>query len=588
MEFRRTRFEEPADFKSARFHCQVIFSDVSFAGDAEFIDTSFGTIRSSARYRGSAVEFNRIEVAAESVLRFESTDPQQKMFSHDVQFSFKEVPAGLIRFKNVNFNNIDQASRERLTHFARLGKVEIGSGCIKYRFQTPIKKVSVSGGNTPIILEICQTFVNYFTTWNGFNLGLEIVERNNAELHFFYFTDEDISEASFHERLTATERHLWSLLSVRAYDQLRALDTSSRPVRSARKESAVVNAVDGLVAMVSILFRVGIRIAIGKWNEANTRGLLGAIRLNDDDLENSAQSLHWFIVDRYTGAALIAISKEQNMGLPPMILGHREEPADAIDVAILTAIDVERRAVCEAFGFGKLHRTRRAGRWYWRGQLSLEDGSALEVVVAQPADMGQVEAATLTKDVLHNWKPRTALLVGIAASTDPEKVQLGDVVVGKSVWYYEHGKVTPQGTKPQPEMMQADAGFLNHFTGLNGWDGEVGVERPDGSESKPKIHQGVIASGEKVIADEAVRNEIASGHRKIIAIAMEDYGFSRAISQSDERVRHLVVRGICDEGSSTKDDRWHKYAASAAAAFAKHFLLDGALAPRAGAARPHE
>jgi hypothetical protein len=27
-------------------------------------------------------------------------------------------------------------------------------------------------------------------------LGLEIVERNKAEVHFFYFTDEDISEAS--------------------------------------------------------------------------------------------------------------------------------------------------------------------------------------------------------------------------------------------------------------------------------------------------------------------------------------------------------------------------------------------------------
>lgn len=588
VEFRRTRFEESADFKGTRFHCQVIFSDVSFAGVTEFIDTSFGTVGSSARYRGSPVEFNRIEVTASAVLRFESTDPQQKLFNHDVQLSFKEAPAGLICFQNVNFSNISAASRERLTHFARLGKVEIGSGCIKYRFQTPIKKISVSDGNTPLILEICQTFTNYFTARNGLNLGLEVVERNSTEVHFFYFTDEDISEAIFRERLAVTEQHLWSLLSVRSDDQLPALDTSATLARSAGKESAVINAVDGVTAMFSIFFRAGIRIALQKWKEVDTRALLGAIRFNDDDPETRAQGLHRVLVHRYTGATLFGINIQQHAGLPPMILGCREEPTtEAIDVAILTAIKVERMAVCEAFGLGKAHRIKRGGRWYWRGQLLLDGGSAYEVVVAQPADMGQVEATALTKDVLRDWKPSAALLVGIAASTDPEKVKLGDVVVGKSVWYYEHGKVTPNGTKPQPEMMQADAGFLQHFTGMNGWNGKVGVERPDDSESKPKVHQGVIASGEKVIADAAARDEIASGHRKIIAIAMEEYGFSRAIWQSTERVQHLVVRGICDDGSVAKDDRWHGYAAGAAAAFAKHFLLDGPLSPKARAVRPH-
>lgn len=259
----------------------------------------------------------------------------------------------------------------------------------------------------------------------------------------------------------------------------------------------------------------------------------------------------------------------------------------AIDLAILTAIEVERKAVCAAFGLTKDHRVKKGGRWYWRGQLPLADGSVYEIVVGQPADMGQVEAAALTKDVLRDWKPSAALLVGIAATTDPSKVKLGDVVVGKSVWYYEHGKVTPKGTKPQPEMMQADAGLLQHFTGMDDWDGTVAVERPDGTDAKSKVHAGVIASGEKVIADAVVRDEIASGHRKILALAMEEYGFARAIGQSTEHVQHLVIRGICDEASKDKNDGWHGYAAAAAAAFAKHFLLDRPLEPRIGAAPPN-
>ncbi|WP_437302250.1 phosphorylase family protein [Sorangium sp. So ce388] len=258
-------------------------------------------------------------------------------------------------------------------------------------------------------------------------------------------------------------------------------------------------------------------------------------------------------------------------------------PTDGpIDFAILTAIEVERRAVCATFGFGKEHRVKRKGRTYWRGRLPLLDGSSYEIVVAQSVGMGQVEATALTKDVLRDWQPHAAILVGIAATTDPSKVRLGDVVVGNSVWYYEHGKITPQGTRPQPEMMPADAGLLQHFTGIDDWDGHVTDVRPDGAEIPPKVHQGVIASGEKVIADMVVRDEIAAGHRKIIAIAMEEYGFSRAIWQSPVRVQHLVIRGICDDGSPAKNDDWHKYAATAAAGFARHFLLDRPTEPRNG------
>ncbi|WP_441292042.1 5'-methylthioadenosine/S-adenosylhomocysteine nucleosidase family protein [Sorangium sp. KYC3313] len=250
-----------------------------------------------------------------------------------------------------------------------------------------------------------------------------------------------------------------------------------------------------------------------------------------------------------------------------------------IDFAILTAIEVERRAVCAAFGLTEKDRVKKGGRWYWRGKLPLRGGDSYEIVVAQPVDMGQVEAAILASDVIRHWSPNAALLVGIAASTDPNKVKHGDIVVGKSVWYYEHGKVTPEGTKPQPEMIPADAALLKHFVGMANWGGTVPVKRPDRKRSGTKVHLGVIASGEKVIANAAVRDEIASGHRKILAVEMEGYGFSRAVWESFERVHHLDIRGICDDASSSKGDRWHKYAAAAAAEFAKHFLLDRPITP---------
>ena len=35
----------------------------------------------------------------------------------------------------------------------------------------------------------------------------------------------------------------------------------------------------------------------------------------------------------------------------------------------------------------------------------------------------------------------------------------------------------------------------------------------------------------------------------------------------------LVIRGICDYADSLKNDVWHRYAATTAAAYAKEFLL---------------
>jgi nucleoside phosphorylase len=77
-----------------------------------------------------------------------------------------------------------------------------------------------------------------------------------------------------------------------------------------------------------------------------------------------------------------------------------------------------------------------------------------------------------------------------------------------------------------------------------------------------------------------VRNEIAARQRKIKAIEMEGYGFSKAAWQSFDRVRYVVIKSICDSADLGKGDEWHPYAAAVAAGFTKHFLLDRPLDPR--------
>lgn len=254
-------------------------------------------------------------------------------------------------------------------------------------------------------------------------------------------------------------------------------------------------------------------------------------------------------------------------------------PELLIDFAIITAIEIERRAVCRALQMTDQDRVRLQTRTYWRKRLPLEDGKFYEIVVAQSPDMGSMSASLLVSDIKQHWKPSAILLVGIAGAAS-EKQHLGDLVIASDVYYYERGKLTPDGKKPEPYMFKADPTLWDRVNTVAHWTAPISVARPDETQDRPKIYYGVIASGEKVIADAAVRDEVAAGQRKIKAIEMEGYGFSAAIWQSSDQVHHLAIKAICDLADSSKNDEWHEYAAAVAADFTKHFLLDRPLKPR--------
>ena len=255
-----------------------------------------------------------------------------------------------------------------------------------------------------------------------------------------------------------------------------------------------------------------------------------------------------------------------------------------IDFAFITAIEVEREAVCAAFKLTHRHRVRVGARVYWRGRLPLKGNEFYEIVAAQSPEMAQVEAAILTNDTIHDWEPGALLLVGVAgAASDGSREDdeaLGDLVLGQYVHYYERGKVTPDGVKPEPITYKADATLWNNVITLPPMRARIPVPRPDGKQTRPTILKGVIASGERVIAEAAVRDEIAARHRKTLAIEMEGYGFSAAVWQSAEKRHHLVMKAICDRADRDKKQDWQPYAAAVSAQYAKHFLKDRPLEPR--------
>lgn len=97
------------------------------------------------------------------------------------------------------------------------------------------------------------------------------------------------------------------------------------------------------------------------------------------------------------------------------------------------------------------------------------------------------------------------------------------------------------------------------------------IPRDEREQLDPAIHYGLIASGNAVIKDAAARDEVLERlGPECLCVETEAAGLLNNFPC-------LVVRGICDYADSHKNDRWQRYAAAVAAAYAKELLgvLDG-------------
>ena len=88
--------------------------------------------------------------------------------------------------------------------------------------------------------------------------------------------------------------------------------------------------------------------------------------------------------------------------------------------------------------------------------------------------------------------------------------------------------------------------------------------RPPRLGNESILHYGNIASGNGVVRDAVKRNQLGNQYGAL-CVEMEAAGL---MDESD----CLVIRGICDYSDSHKNKDWQRYAAAAAAAYAKELL----------------
>ncbi|RYP04637.1 hypothetical protein DL765_010108 [Monosporascus sp. GIB2] len=242
------------------------------------------------------------------------------------------------------------------------------------------------------------------------------------------------------------------------------------------------------------------------------------------------------------------------------------------------------------------------------------------VIASLPANgYGTNNAATVANHMDRTFPSiRVRLMVGIGGGVPGKAdVRLGDVVVSTEVWQHDMGKTTQDGRlhrtgvprRPPPAVMTAvtklrsnheaepsripsilsemfqrnpymsqylhpsslpdrlfDSGYdhIESMVTCDRCDESKLLERSPRDNNNPKIHYGVIASGNQVMKDGKTRDQVAHEFG-ILCFEMEAAGLM-------DNFPCLVIRGICDYSDSHKNKQWQEYAAATAAAYAKELL----------------
>ena len=223
-----------------------------------------------------------------------------------------------------------------------------------------------------------------------------------------------------------------------------------------------------------------------------------------------------------------------------------------VDIAIVTILQEEYDAVLRSLAnvrpvagtnaFPNVH------SWIVGEIYSPVHKAPFSVVLVLSSHAGTSASLLATKNTLLAFEPKYVLVVGVAGGLG--KVRLGDVVVASRICAYEYGKID-HGFQPRDSLDSLTDGALTGAALTLESRYPLWYKEFEELPSKPTIHVGYVASGDKVVDDrtDAFFQAVISSRPKVIAVEMEGAGVAAAIQDARELQRQVgfaMIRGISD------------------------------------------
>ncbi len=233
------------------------------------------------------------------------------------------------------------------------------------------------------------------------------------------------------------------------------------------------------------------------------------------------------------------------------------------NIGIVVPLLEELNGLLKIFGEYEIVKPKNSTRTYYRVQVPTFDASSsFNVVLTLLNQMGNVESAICTMDMVNNWNPERILIIGIAGGFSRKHQKLGEVIIADSLLYFEEQKLKAGKVEFRPDMLKSDRELYNHARTLSNYPNIV----------LPKAHFGVIVSGEKVITDNTFKNKLFEIHSKLLGVEMESWGVAATVFSHFHQLGFLTIRGISDYADPDKNNDFREIAIQNAAIWAHSFI----------------
>lgn len=256
-------------------------------------------------------------------------------------------------------------------------------------------------------------------------------------------------------------------------------------------------------------------------------------------------------------------------------------PAFKFDVGVVCALRTPELAALsrQPFSWEDKHAAGDDTR-YWAGKMPLTEDRTLDIVSCYCDGMGMPAACATTAGLIHAFRPRMILMLGIAAGF-ATRAEYGDVLVADPSWDYGAGKWSESDGRLvlsiQPHQLDIEARVRRVFEAVSEDHNFLSRVKHDWPAAKPsaelKVRVGPVASGAAVIASKAYLTDLVGQHRKLLGIDMETYGVYVACRHaSAPRPIFASVKSVVDFADEKKDDRFQEYGCHTSVAVGLEFL----------------
>jgi len=218
-----------------------------------------------------------------------------------------------------------------------------------------------------------------------------------------------------------------------------------------------------------------------------------------------------------------------------------------IDFLIVTATDIELEKALELIKpwQDKIVKTYSGSNTFYCGLYGL-----YSCAIVKTDQMGAVlsgAALETTNESIEAIKPKAVIMGGIALGKCPEKQKLGDILVSKSIIFYEQARVNDGGgidyRGPKPESSRF---LLNRFI-----QNSTHSYNFNGIETVAKVISGPILTGEKLIDSSEFKSVLFQQFPDAIGGEMEAAGVYAACK--NKNIPWIIVKSICDWADGQKN-----------------------------------